>query len=87
MIRMMVMFMIVMRMMIMFMIVMGMMIMFMMVMGMMIMFMIVMGMMLMTTITKKFPCSLAVSLVFTKSHFSQKCFCWKCKKNTFLSSD
>ena len=75
------------RMMVMFMIVMRMMIMFMMVMGMMIMFMIVMGMMLMTTITKKFPCSLAVSLVFINSHFSQKCFCWKCKKTTFLSPD
>ena len=83
MIRMMVRFM-----MVMFMIVMRMMIMFMMVMGMMIMFMIVMGMMLMTTITKKFPCSLAVSLVFINSHFSQKCFLiGNAKKTTFLPSD
>ena len=72
------------RMMVTFMMVMQMM-MFMIVMGMMIMFMIVMGMMLMTTITKKFPCSLAVSLVFINSHFSQKSFCWKCKKKLLFS--
>ena len=64
-----------------------MMVMFMIVMGMMIMFMIVMGMMLMTTITKKFPCSLAVSLVFINSHFSQKKLLEMQKKTTFLSSD
>ena len=74
------------RMMVMFMIVMRMMIMFMVVMRMMIMFMMVMGRILMTTMTMtNFPCSLAVSLVFTKSHFSQKNFVLEMQQKKYSS--